>query len=39
MVKEMAPAAEITESLKTRKAIAVIVESAVAVAPAAKTEE
>ena len=38
-VKEMAPAAEITESLKTRKAIAVIVESAVAVAPAAKTEE
>ena len=38
-VKEMAPAAEITESLKTRKAIAVIVDSAVAVAPAAKTEE
>ena len=38
-VKEMAPAAEISASLKTRKAIAVIVDSAVAVAPAAKVEE
>ena len=37
-VKEMAPAAEISASLKTRKAIAVIVDSAVAVAPAAKEE-
>ena len=37
-VKGMVPAEEITTSLKTRKAVKVIVESAVAVAPAAKTE-
>ena len=36
-VKEMVPAEEIKASLKTRKAVKVIVESAVAVAP--KTEE
>ena len=36
-VKEMIPAAEIEENLKTRKAVKVIVENAVAVAP--KTEE
>ena len=36
-VKGMVPAEEITESLKTRKAVKVIVDSAVAVAP--KTEE
>ncbi|MEE1036137.1 MAG: trigger factor [Oscillospiraceae bacterium] len=36
-VKEMVPVEEITASLKTRKAVKVIVESAVAVAP--KTEE
>ncbi len=33
-VKEMVPAAELTESLKTRKAVKVIVDSAVAVEPA-----
>lgn len=46
-VKEMVPAEELTESLKTRKAVQVIVDSAVAVAPKAaepaeeaeKTEE
>ena len=43
-VKEMVPAEELTESLKTRKAVQVIVDSAVAVAPkaaeeAAKNEE
>ena len=41
-VKEMVPAEEIKASLKTRKAVKVIVESAVAVAPKAeevKTEE
>ena len=40
-VKEMVPAAELTESLKTRKAVQIIVDSAVAVAPKAeeKTEE
>ena len=40
-VKEMVPAEEITTSLKTRKAVKVIVDSAVAVAPKAKetTEE
>ena len=40
-VKEMVPAAELTESLKTRKAVKIIVDSAVAVAPKAeeKTEE
>lgn len=36
-VKELVPAAELTESLKTRKALQMIVDSAVAVAP--KTEE
>ena len=36
-VKEMVPAEELTESLKTRKAVKLIVDSAVAVAP--KTEE
>jgi len=40
-VKEMVPAEEVTASLKTRKAVKVIVDSAVAVAPKAeeKTEE
>ena len=40
-VKEMVPAAELTESLKTRKAVQIIVDSAVAVAPKAeeKTED
>ena len=40
-VKKMVPAAELTESLKTRKAVQIIVDSAVAVAPKAeeKTEE
>ena len=40
-VKQMVPAAELTESLKTRKAVQIIVDSAVAVAPKAeeKTEE
>ena len=37
-VKTMVPAEEIQTSLKTRKAVKVIVESAVAVAPAAKEE-
>ena len=36
-IKEMVPAEEVKESLKTRKAVKVIVDSAVAVAP--KTEE
>ena len=36
-VKKMVPAEELTESLKTRKAVQIIVDSAVAVAP--KTEE
>ena len=35
-VKEMVPAEEITASLKNRKAIKVIVDSAVAVAPKAE---
>ena len=35
-VKEMVPAAELTESLKTRKAVQIIVDSAVAVAPKAE---
>ena len=38
-IKEMIPAEELTASLKNRKAVKVIVDSAVAVAPAAKTEE
>ena len=40
-VKEMVPAEELTESLKIRKAVQIIVDSAVAVAPTAaeKTEE
>ena len=40
-VKEMVPAEELTESLKIRKAVQIIVDSAVAVAPKAaeKTEE
>lgn len=38
-VKEMVPVEELTASIKTRKALAVITGSAVAVAPAAKTEE
>ena len=40
-VKEMVPAEELTESLKVRKAVQIIVDSAVAVAPKAeeKTEE
>ena len=40
-VKEMVPAEELIESLKTRKAVQIIVDSAVAVAPKAeeKTEE
>ena len=37
-VKSMVPAEEISASLKTRKAVKVITESAVAVAPAAKEE-
>ena len=37
-VKSMVPVEEITASLKTRKAVKVIVDSAVAVAPAAKEE-
>ena len=37
-VKEMVPAEEIKANLKTRKAVKVIVDSAVAVAPAAKEE-
>ena len=36
-IKEMVPMDELTESLKTRKAVKLIVDSAVAVAP--KTEE
>ena len=35
-VKEMVPAEELTESLKTRKAVQIIVDSAVAVAPKAE---
>ena len=38
-VKEMVPAEEIKENLKTRKAVKVIVDSAVAVAPKAKEAE
>ena len=38
-VKEMVPAEELTESLKTRKATKIIVESAVAVAPKAAEKE
>ena len=40
-VREMVPAEELTESLKTRKAVQIIVDNAVAVAPKAeeKTEE
>ena len=38
-VKGMVPTEEITANLKTRKAVKVIVDSAVAVAPKAKTEE
>lgn len=40
-IKEMVPVEEVTESLKTRKAVKIIVDSAVAVAPKAeeKTEE
>ena len=38
-VKSMVPVEEIKAGLKTRKAVKVIVDSAVAVAPAAKTEE
>ena len=40
-VKELVPVEELTESLKTRKAVKLIVDSAVAVAPKAeeKTEE
>jgi len=37
-VKEMVPAAELESSLKTRKAVKVIVDNATAVAPAAKEE-
>ena len=37
-VKEMVPAEELTESLKTRKAVQIIVDSAVAVAPKAAEE-
>ena len=37
-VKEMVPAEELTESLKTRKAVQIIVDSAVAVAPKAAKE-
>ena len=36
-VKQMVPSEELNESLKTRKAVQIIVDSAVAVAP--KTEE
>ena len=35
-IKEMVPAAEVTDSLTTRKAVKVIVDSAVAVAPKAE---
>ncbi len=38
-VKSMVPTEEITENLKVRKAVKMIVDSAVAVAPKAKTEE
>ena len=38
-VKSMVPAEEITENLKVRKAVKIIVDSAVAVAPKEKTEE
>ena len=40
-IKELVPTEELTESLKTRKAVKIIVDSAVAVAPKAeeKTEE
>ena len=40
-IKEMVPVDELTESLKTRKAVKIIVDNAVAVAPKAeeKTEE
>ena len=38
-IKSMVPVEEITENLKVRKAVKVIVDSAVAVAPKAKTEE
>ena len=38
-VRETVPVAEITANLKTRKAVKIIVDSAVAVAPKAKTEE
>jgi len=38
-VKGMVPTEEITANLKTRKAVKIIVDSAVAVAPKAKTEE
>ena len=40
-IKEMVPVEELTESLKTRKAVKIIVDNAIAVAPKAeeKTEE
>ena len=38
-IKSMVPAEEIKASLETRKVVSLIVESAVAVAPKAKTEE
>ena len=38
-IKGMVPAEEVTANLKTRKAVKIIVDSAVAVAPKAKTEE
>ena len=38
-VKSMVPTEEITENLKVRKAVKIIVDNAVAVAPKAKTEE
>ena len=40
-IKELVPTEELTESLKTRKAVKIIVDSAVAVAPKAeeKAEE
>ena len=38
-VKSMVPVEEITANLKTRKAVKIIVDSSVAVAPKAKTEE
>ena len=38
-IKSMVPTEEITENLKVRKAVKVITDSAVAVAPKAKTEE